>query len=172
VSGVPDGVSIHRGWARDAGQYLRDVRSEATFGACDWDDFLADVPQIPLGDALGDAAGDALRTMVWFSLSSISMALLAATMSVGNANSLHPRSERHPCSYICLARFPIFIIHRCQFNKIWYSTFICKNLNGRISGCYPLLASYIVVYGQILRPWILVTSIYFHLFGVVLHLHL
>ena len=62
VSGVPGGDSIHRGWARDAGQYLRDVWSEAAFGACDWDIFLAGVPQIPLGDALGDAAGGALTS--------------------------------------------------------------------------------------------------------------
>jgi hypothetical protein len=54
VSGVPDGASIHRGWTRDAGQYLGRVRSEAAFGACDWDAFLAGV----------DATGDALTAWI------------------------------------------------------------------------------------------------------------
>jgi hypothetical protein len=55
VSGVPDRASIHRGWARDAGQHLGEVRTEATFGARGWDVFLAYVSQIPLGDVTADA---------------------------------------------------------------------------------------------------------------------
>jgi hypothetical protein len=44
VFNVPDRASIHRKWGKDVGQYLEHVQTEAAFGACDWNDFLSDVP--------------------------------------------------------------------------------------------------------------------------------
>jgi hypothetical protein len=62
VSGVSDRASIHREWARNAGQYLGHIRTEAAFGGMRLGCFFAG-----LRDALGDATGDALRKGKGFS---------------------------------------------------------------------------------------------------------
>jgi hypothetical protein len=66
VSDVPEESPVDQGRAGAPDTVLDRARRNETLGRAAGDEKLSNVPQIPLGDTLGDAAGDALIFMKYF----------------------------------------------------------------------------------------------------------
>jgi hypothetical protein len=63
VSDVPEASPVKRGRTRGVGYHIGSRRTEGGFGRADGNEILSYAPEIPLGAALEEAAGDAVRDL-------------------------------------------------------------------------------------------------------------